>query len=80
MKGLEMDLSSRSISKSIAEHIENIQEEIKEVLERLQLDKLEEKNKELLKKLTISKRLSRIGDEKNSTLNNPTIPGDPSIK
>ena len=41
---MDLTVNEKHIKKQ-NEHIENIQEEIKEVLERLQLDKLEEKNK-----------------------------------
>ena len=80
MKGLEMDLTiNETHIKKQNEHIENIQEEIKEVLERLQLDKLEEKNKELVEKINyLEETISEINEKKLLTEDNPTLPGDPS--
>jgi chromosome segregation ATPase len=80
MKGLEMDLTvNEKHIKKQNEHIENIQEEIKEVLERLQLDKLEEKNKELVEKINyLEETISEINEKKLLTEDNPTLPGDPS--
>ena len=80
MKGLEMDLTiNETHIKKQNEHIEEIQEEIKEVLERLQLDKLEEKNKELVEKINyLEETISEINEKKLLTEDNPTLPGDPS--
>ena len=80
MKGLEMDLTiNETHIKKQNEHIENIQEEIREVLERLQLDKLEEKNKELVEKINyLEETISEINEKKLLTEDNPTLPGDPS--
>ena len=80
MKDLEMDLTvNEKHIKKQNEHIENIQEEIKEVLERLQLDKLEEKNKELVEKINyLEETISEINEKKLLTEDNPTLPGDPS--
>ena len=80
MKGLEMDLTvNEKHIKKQNEHIENIQEEIKEVLERLQLDKLEEKNKELVEKINyLEETIAEINEQKLLTEDNPTLPGDPS--
>ena len=80
MEGLQMDLvvNEKHIKKQ-NESIENIQEEIKEVLERLQLDKLEEKNKELVEKINyLEETISEINEKKLLTEDNPTLPGDPS--
>ena len=80
IKGLEMDLTiNETHIKKQNEHIEEIQEEIKEVLERLQLDKLEEKNKELVEKINyLEETISEINEKKLLTEDNPTLPGDPS--
>ena len=80
MKDLEMDLTvNEKHIKKQNEHIESIQEEIKEVLERLQLDKLEEKNKELVEKINyLEETISEINEKKLLTEDNPTLPGDPS--
>jgi len=80
MQGLEVDLvTNEKHIKKQNEHIESIQEEIKEVLERLQLDKLEEKNKELVEKINyLEETISEINEKKLLTEDNPTLPGDPS--
>ena len=80
MKGLEMDLTvNEKHIKKQNEHIENIREEIKEVLERLQLDKLEKKNKELVEKIAyLEETISEINEKKLLVEDNPTLPGDPS--
>ena len=80
MKGLEMDLvvNEQHIKKQ-NENIETVKEEIKEVLERLQLDTLEEKNKELVEKIVyLEETISEINKKKLLTEDNPTLPGDPS--
>jgi hypothetical protein len=80
MQGLEVDLvTNEKHIKKQNEHIESIQEEIKEVIERLQLDKLEEKNKELVEKINyLEETVSEINEKKLLTEDNPTLPGDPS--
>ena len=80
MKDLEIDLTvNEKHIKKQNEHIESIQEEIKEVLKRLQLDKLEEKNKELVEKINyLEETISEINEKKLLTEDNPTLPGDPS--
>ena len=80
MKDLEIDLTvNEKHIKKQNEHIESIQEEIKEVLERLQLDKLEEKNKKLVEKINyLEETISEINEKKLLTEDNPTLPGDPS--
>ena len=80
MKGLEMDLTvNEKHIKKQNEHIENIREEIKEVLERLQLDKLEKKNKELVEKINyLEETIIEINEQKLLTEDNPNLPGDPS--
>jgi len=80
MQGLEVDLvTNEKHIKKQNEHIESIQEEIKEVIERLQLDKLEEKNKELVEKINyLEETISEINEKKLLTEDNPTLPGDPS--
>ncbi len=78
MKGLEMDLvvNEQHIKKQ-NENIETVKEEIKEVLERLQLDTLEEKNKELVEKIAyLEETISEINKKKLLTEDNPTLPGD----
>jgi hypothetical protein len=78
MKDLELDLvvNEKHIKKQ-NDNIESIQEEIKEVLERLQLDTLEEKNKELVEKITcLEETISEINEKKLLIEDNPTLPGD----
>ena len=59
------------------ENIETVKEEIQEVLKRLQLDTLEEKNKELVEKITyLEETISEINEKKLLTEDNPTLPGD----
>ena len=80
MEGLQMDLvvNEQHIKKQ-NENIENVKEEIQEVLKRLQLDTLEEKNKELVEKITyLEETISEINEKKLLTEDNPTLPGDPS--
>ena len=80
MKDLEMDLvvNEKHIKKQ-NENIESINLEIKSVLDKLQLDKLEEKNKELIEKINyIDEKISELDDKKLLTEDNPTLPGDPS--
>ena len=80
MEGLQMDLvvNEQHIKKQ-NENIENVKEEIQEVLKRLQLDTLEEKNKELVEKITyLEETISEINEKKLLVEDNPTLPGDPS--
>ena len=80
MKGLQMDLvvNEQHIKKQ-NENIETVKEEIQEVLKRLQLDTLEEKNKELVEKITyLEETISEINEKKLLVEDNPTLPGDPS--
>ena len=80
MEGLQMDLvvNEKHIKKQ-NENIETVKEEIQEVLKRLQLDTLEEKNKELVEKITyLEETISEINEKKLLTEDNPTLPGDPS--
>ena len=80
MEGLQMDLvvNEQHIKKQ-NENIETVKEEIQEVLKRLQLDTLEEKNKELVEKITyLEETISEINEKKLLAEDNPTLPGDPS--
>ena len=80
MEGLQMDLvvNEQHIKKQ-NENIETVKEEIQEVLKRLQLDTLEEKNKELVEKIAyLEETISEINEKKLLTEDNPTLPGDPS--
>ena len=80
MEGLQMDLvvNEQHIKKQ-NENIESVKEEIQEVLKRLQLDTIEEKNKELVEKITyLEETISEINEKKLLVEDNPTLPGDPS--
>ena len=80
MKDLEVDLvvSEKHVNKQ-NETIENIREEIKDVFDKLQLDKLEKKNKELVDKINfIEEKISDFNEKKLLKEDNPTLPGDPS--
>ena len=80
MKGLEVDLvvNEKHINKQ-NETIENIREEIKDVFDKLQLDNLEKKNKELVDKINfIEETISDFNEKKLLKEDNPTLPGDPS--
>ena len=61
------------------EYIGNIQEEVKEVLDKLQLDVLEEKNAQLVERINhVEEVFSKINQKTLLTEDNPTLPGDPS--
>ena len=80
MKGLEVDLvvNEKHVNKQ-NETIENIREEIKEVFDKLQLENLEKKNKELVDKINfIEETISDFNEKKLLKEDNPTLPGDPS--
>ena len=80
MEGLQMDLvvNEQHIKKQ-NENIESVKEEIQEVLKRLQLDTIEEKNKELVEKIAyLEETISEINEKKLLVEDNPTLPGDPS--
>ena len=80
MKGLEVDLvvNEKHVNKQ-NETIENIREEIKDVFDKLQLDELEKKNKELVDKINlIEEKITDFNEKKLLKEDNPTLPGDPS--
>ena len=61
------------------EYIGNIQEEVKEVLDKLQLDVLEKKNAQLVERINhVEEVFSKINEKTLLTEDNPTLPGDPS--
>ena len=80
MEGLQIDLvANEKHIKKQNENIETVKEEIQEVLKRLQLDTLEEKNKELVEKIAyLEETISEINEKKLLVEDNPTLPGDPS--
>ena len=80
MRGLEVDLvTNEKHIKKHNESIENIQEELKVVLENLQLDVLEKKNAQLIERINhVEEVFSKINEKTLLTEDNPTLPGDPS--
>ena len=80
MKDLEMDLvvNEKHIKRQ-NESIENVQEEIKVVLEKLQMSSIEERSNSLLEKVNnVENILSKVNEKILLKEDNPTLPGDPS--
>ena len=80
VKDLEVNIViNESHLKKQNEYIGNIQEEVKEVLDKLQLDVLEKKNAQLVERINhIEEVFSKINEKTLLTEDNPTLPGDPS--
>ena len=80
MRGLEVDLvTNEKHIKKQNENIENIQEELRVVLEKLQMSSIEEKNNSLLEKVNnIENILDTVNERTLLKEDNPTLPGDPS--
>ena len=82
IKDLELNLvvNEKHIKKQ-NENIESIKEEVKDVIERLQIDSIEEKNKSLSEKVVyIEKILTEFNEKALLKEDNPTLPGDASTK
>tara|TARA_Y100000361_G_C11138484_1_gene333579 strand:- start:135 stop:1565 length:1431 start_codon:yes stop_codon:yes gene_type:complete len=80
IKDLEINLvvNEKHIKKQ-NESIDSIKEEIKDVIERLQIESIEEKNKSLSEKVVyIEKILSEFNEKAILKEDNPTLPGDAS--
>lgn len=80
IKNLELNLvvNEKHIKKQ-NESIDSIKEEIKDVIERLQIESIEEKNKDLTEKVVyIEKILSEFNEKAILKEDNPTLPGDAS--
>ncbi len=80
IKDLELNLvvNEKHIKKQ-NESIDSIKEEIKDVIERLQIESIEEKNKALFEKVVyIEKILSEFNEKAILKEDNPTLPGDAS--
>jgi len=80
IKDLELNLvvNEKHIKKQ-NESIDNIKEEVKDVIERLQIESIEEKNKALFEKVVyIEKILSEFNEKAILKEDNPTLPGDAS--
>ena len=83
MKDLEVNFTvNESHIKKQNENIGNLQEEIKEVLDKLQLDVLEDKNKKLVERINyIEDTISKFNEDSVKSFlkeDNPNLPGDPS--
>ena len=82
IKDLELNLvvNEKHIKKQ-NENIESIKEEVKDVIERLQIDSIEKKNKSLSEKVVyIEKILTEFNEKALLKEDNPTLPGDASTK
>jgi len=80
IKDLELNLvvNEKHIKKQ-NESIDSIKEEIKDVIEKLQIESIEEKNKSLSEKVVyIEKILSEFNEKAILKEDNPTLPGDAS--
>ena len=80
MQDLTMDLvvNEKHIKRQ-NESIENVQEEIKVVLEKLQMSSIEERSNSLLEKVNnVENILSKVNEKILLKEDNPTLPGDPS--
>ena len=83
MKDLEVNFTvNESHIKKQNENIGNLQGEIKEVLDKLQLDVLEDKNKKLVERINyIEDTISKFNEDSIKSFlkeDNPNLPGDPS--
>ena len=83
MKDLEVNFTvNESHIKKQNENIGDLQEEIKEVLDKLQLDVLENKNKKLVERINyIEDTISKFNEDSVKSFlreDNPNLPGDPS--
>ena len=59
-------------------NIDSIRDEVKDVIERLKIDSLEQKNESLLRKVDYIETVLKEFNEKSLlTEDNPTLPGDP---
>ena len=82
IKDLELNLvvNEKHIKKQ-NESIDSIKEEIKDVIEKLQINSIEEKNKSLSEKVVyIEKILTEFNEKAILKEDNPTLPGDASTK
>ena len=82
IKDLELNLvvNEKHIKKQ-NESIDSIKEEIKDVIEKLQINSIEEKNKSLSEKVVyIEKIVTEFNEKAILKEDNPTLPGDASTK
>ena len=82
IKGLEVNLNTNEVHiKKQNEHIENIKEEVQDVISKLHIDSIEEKNKALIEKVNhIEDVLSKFSEKALLTEDTPITPGSPDTK
>lgn len=82
IKDLEVNLNTNEIHiKKQNEHIENIKEEVQDVISKLHIDSIEEKNKALIEKVNhIEDVLSKFSEKALLTEDTPITPGSPNTK
>ena len=83
IKGLEVNLNTNEVHiKKQNEHIENIKEEVQDVISKLHIDSIEEKNKDpLIEKVNhIEDVLSKFSEKALLTEDTPITPGSPDTK
>ena len=82
IKDLEINLNTNEIHiKKQNEHIENIKEEVQDVISKLHIDSIEEKNQALIEKVNhIEDVLSKFSEKALLTEDTPITPGSPDTK
>ena len=82
IKDLEVNLTTNEVHiKKQNEHIENIKEEVQDVISKLHIDSIEEKNKALIEKVNhIEDVLSKFSEKALLTEDTPITPGSPDTK
>jgi hypothetical protein len=82
IKDLEVNLSTNEVHiKKQNEHIESIKEEVRDVINKLHIDTIEEKNQALIKKVNhIEDVLSKFSEKTLLTEDTPITPGSPDTK
>jgi len=82
IKDLEINLNTNEVHiKKQNEHIENIKEEVQDVISKLHIDSIEEKNKALIEKVNhIEDVLSKFSEKALLTEDTPITPGSPDTK
>ena len=82
IKGLEVNLNTNEVHiKKQNEHIENIKEEVQDVISKLHIDSIEEKNQALIEKVNhIEDVLSKFSEKTLLTEDTPITPGSPDTK
>ena len=82
IKDLEINLNTNEVHiKKQNEHIENIKEEVQDVISKLHIDSIEEKNQALIEKVNhIEDVLSKFSEKALLTEDTPITPGSPDTK